>query len=183
MIKGKIYKIYSICDDVNEIYYGSTIQPLSNRMGGHRRDYKGWEDDKTKKYYSSFELFDKYGIDKFIIELVESVECNTKEELRAREGFYIKNNECVNKNIAGRSMKEYLKEYRDIHKEQISEQQKPYQKEYRNIHKELIKEKYRQIYKCECGSYIQVGKKHRHFKTKKHINAIHSKSLSAQKDN
>ena len=37
------------------------------------------------------------------IELVENYACNSKEELNAREGFYIQNNECVNKLVAGRT--------------------------------------------------------------------------------
>ena len=36
--KGKIYTIRSLTDP--NIYVGSTIQPLSMRMSGHRSNYK-----------------------------------------------------------------------------------------------------------------------------------------------
>jgi hypothetical protein len=39
-------------------------------------------------------------------ELVEDFPCDNKEQLRQREGWYIQNNPCVNKRVAGRSVQE-----------------------------------------------------------------------------
>ena len=202
MIKGKIYKIYSIDENINDVYYGGTIQPLSNRMAGHRRNYKRWKDGKTKNYCSSYQLFDKYGIDKFIIELVESVECDTKEELHMREGYYIKNNNCVNKNIAGRTKKEYKKQYYIDNIVELTEYNKQYKKQYYidNIvelieynkqyyienkekitkhkqqyyldNKEKIAEQRSTIIKCDCGCDFTQSSKSRHLKSKKHLNSL-----------
>ena len=108
--KGKIYKIV---DSNNEkCYYGSTIQKLNIRFNGHKNSYIY---DNRKKSTSKL-LFDEFGIENCRIELVELYPCNSIKELNLREGYYIKNNECVNKNIAGRS----LKEYRSENKEKIS---------------------------------------------------------------
>ena len=62
-----------------------------------------------------------------------------ENEARAREGFYILNNVCVNKYVAGRTEKqyyidnkqtkdEYQKEYDDKHREQIKNRMKIYNK-------------------------------------------------------
>ena len=71
-----------------------------------------------------------------------------------REGYYIKNNDCVNKNIAGRTIKEW---YED-NKEKLLKQQKQYyvdNKEkiqqnsirYYNDNKEKINKQHRQYSK------------------------------------
>lgn len=101
---SKIYKIVSPSNP-DLVYYGSTIQKLSIRMAGHRA--------RLNKCTSSMVL-DKGDA---IILLVENYSCNSKEELLKKEGEYILNNECVNKNVAGRTSKE---RYQDINKEQIN---------------------------------------------------------------
>ena len=47
------------------------------------------------------------GKDNFYIELVENYPCNTKEELMAREGHYIRERATLNHMIAGRTEKEW----------------------------------------------------------------------------
>ena len=113
---GKIYKItVNKFDEGEEImtYYGSTCQEyLSSRLSGHIYNYKKYLNDnlndKDNKYYtSSFQLFDKYGIDNIVIILMENYPCNSKAELEARERYYIENFKCVNKHIPCRTKKEY----------------------------------------------------------------------------
>ena len=92
---GRIYKIEPICEhDENEVYYGSTCQILCKRMDGHRGCYKHWLNG-SKKYISSFILFEKYGVENCDIYLVELYPCDSKEQLLAREGYNIKNNKCI----------------------------------------------------------------------------------------
>ena len=123
---GRIYKIEPICEhDENEVYYGSTCQILCKRMDGHRNNYRSWKNGKTDKI-NSFDLYEKYGVENCKIYLVELYPCETKEELFAREGYYIKNNKCVNKNVAGRTRKEHQEDNKEI----LLEQRKPYLKEY-----------------------------------------------------
>ena len=158
--KGKIYKITDVA--YTECYYGATIQPLSKRMGVHRSNYKAYKEEKCA-IATSFILFDKYGVDNCKIELVEEIECKSKEELHQREAYWIRNNNCVNKNIPGRTdkeyrednkekLKEYNKEYREQNKEKLKEyfeqnreKIKEYRKEYREQNREKIKE-YRKEY-------------------------------------
>jgi hypothetical protein len=121
---GQIYKI--VDNAYNMCYYGSTISKLCKRMGQHREKYrKGILNCTVKK------IFDKYGLENCKIELVELFPCNSKKELEAREGYYIKNNECINKNIVGRTKKESNKIWEETNKEKI----KAYQKAYYETHK------------------------------------------------
>jgi hypothetical protein len=147
---GKIYKIWSPQGD--EIYIGSTIQPLYKRFHHH----------KTTRECSSKILFEKY--DDVRIELIECVPCDNKEQLNKKEGEYIRKLDCINRNIAGRT----FKEYRENNKEKINE----YAKEYRENNKEKILEWKNQRITCECGRTITFGNKAQHEKTKVHQDAM-----------
>jgi len=153
---SKIYKI--INDALPElVYYGSTANTLTKRFTQH----------KTKSNTcSSKQLFDCDV--KPQIFLVESFPCNSKDELKAKERWYIENNECVNKQIPNRTKKEYRqdnkeqilekwKQYRQDNKEIISKQTKQYQldnkekiKDYKSQHyidnKEEVKLKSKEYY-------------------------------------
>jgi len=119
-INGKIYALVS--ESAQVVYYGSTIQRLSQRKGEHTRDYKkylyndGWK-------CASFDVL-KHEDAKII--LIEEFPCKSRLELETREGFYQKNNPCTNIYIAGRNTKEYRKtdEYR--------QQRRLYMRDYRN---------------------------------------------------
>ena len=132
---GKIYKI--VDTGYNECYYGSTRQPLCSRMSSHRRAYNRYKNGKTC-YITSYGLFDKYGLDNCKIELVELYPCGSKAELEMREGHYIKENECINKYVAGRSKKEWCEQNRDIKQKN----QKKYADKNRDYYKEKNKEYY-----------------------------------------
>jgi hypothetical protein len=150
--KSKIYKIQKIGGD-SEIYIGSTTKDyLSQRMDKHRSNYKCWKRG-AKKFITSFKLFDLYGVENCEIILLESVNCNSNDELRAREGFHIKDNICVNKNIAGRSIKESYKYYMDNNKEKM--------KIYRS-----------RTYICDCGCEIKKSSKSTHIKSNKHLKLL-----------
>ena len=81
-------------------------------MARHRAAYRSHANG-SKAYCSSFLLFEKFGLDNCKIELVEVFPCNSKEELRQREGYWIKQEECVNKLVAGRNRVEYYSENKD----------------------------------------------------------------------
>jgi ketol-acid reductoisomerase len=97
----------------------------------------------------SFDLFKEYGVENCKIELIEYYKCDTLQELRKREGEHIKNTECVNKVVPGRTCKEYyddnknkLNEMSREWKKQNKDKIKEYEKEYREQNKERIKEKH-----------------------------------------
>ena len=123
---GKIYKI--VCNTTGLQYIGSTCNPyLSTRLAGHRSDYKRYLQNKTR-YISSFEVLKN---NNYEIILLESYPCETKDQLHARERFYIINNECVNmiKNVGLANELgyiEYKKQYRTENKEKIAESKKQY---------------------------------------------------------
>jgi hypothetical protein len=131
---SKIYKIVSPSNP-DLVYYGSTTQKLSVRMAEHRRN------TTASKEILCF--------DDAIILLVENYPCFNKEELHKKEGEYILNNNCVNKYVAGRSMKQY----REDNKEHIKE----YNKKYKEENKEMIKE-YREENKDKAKEYREENK-------------------------
>lgn len=183
---GKIYKITA--DETDKLYIGSSCKPyLSRRLQEHKGDYKKWLNGSRPDRLTSFEILQYENPQ---ITLIESYPCNNKDELRARERYWIEHDDfkniCVNKNIPGRTKKEsnkqwreknsdYLKEvkkqYRENNKEQISEQNK----KWREVNKELISEQKKQTMECECGSTHRISDKQRHMRTKKHINFMENK--------
>ncbi len=136
---GKIYKIW--CGD--DVYYGATTRTLAQRMTKHR---EGFRYNKKMKCTSSL-LFEKYGLENCKIELVELFPCHSNEELNAREGFYIRNNACLNKMIPGGTQQEWY----DRNREKINTFRR---------NKPRIQ--------CECGGYYVNSMKNRHERTKKH---------------
>ena len=146
---GKIYKIEPIsAGDDGDIYVGSTTkQYLSQRMGNHRCDYKRWKNGKSKTNFTSFILFDKYGVKNCKIVLLELVNAQTKDELVERESFYIKTLGCVNKVIPNQTRKEYLEqphvkerilEYTEEYLKNRTDITNTYKKKYRDNNKEAI---------------------------------------------
>ena len=187
---GRIYFIEPICEhEDNEFYYGSTLQKLSKRMDFHRGSYKTWKNGKRRKI-TCFDLFEKYGLENCKIYLVELYPCKSREELESREGYYIRNYDCVNKTIPGRTQKEYhndnkekiiqyRKEYCKLNKDKILEKNK----EWRNNNKDKIlkikkeyynnnKDKMNETHECKCGGKYTHQNKLKHFKTMKHIKYI-----------
>ena len=85
---SRIYKLVNY--DCGLVYYGSTTQPLRKRLNEHKSKAK-------LAKCSSSELFAYSGNVKIV--LVEDYPCKDKYKLLAREGWYIENNRCVNKNV------------------------------------------------------------------------------------
>ena len=167
---SKIYKIINE-EMPNVVYYGSTIRTLNKRLNQHKNDCK-------KRNKSSKPLFE-FGEPKII--LIQNKPCNNRQELLKREAFYIKNFECINKNIPGRTIKEWenenkdklrdkSKKYREENKDKIKERKKKYREE----NKEKINEKRRENCECECGGKFSNSNRARHLKTKKHLDFINN---------
>ena len=153
---GKIYMIW--CGDHR--YYGSTCDSLCRRLAGHK---------KKVNTTTSKMIFDIYGVENCKIELVELFPCHSKEELNAREGFYIRSNECVNKRISGQTGHEYRESNREI----IAEKRKQHYNENKEAQSIRMKNYYAKTnvkVTCECGGvYSNTDTKNRHLKTQKHI--------------
>ena len=138
--KAKIYKMES---QSGLIYVGSTCElTLARRKAQHKKDYNKWKNGK-RHFVTSYKLFDDGSVD---IYLIESFPCNSKDELHAREAYWIKQTKCVNRYIPGRT-----------------------DEQYRIDNREAIREKDRKKTSCQCGSTYRKRKIATHTKTKKHI--------------
>lgn len=107
---NKTNKIYKITNSKGMCYIGSTTDVLSCRLSKHKNHYKGYLEGK-RNYITCFKVLAEGN---YKIELVEEV--NDKNQLLAREGYYIEHTDCVNKIIPGviksqDKKKEYQKEY------------------------------------------------------------------------
>jgi len=169
---GKIYKIWSTLGD--KIYVGSTTKErLCQRMENHRGAYRSWQKG-IHNFITSFSLFDEYGLENCFIELLEAKECQSRDELNKTEGKYIRELDCVNKMIAGRTSTEYAldvkekkKQYEIDHKEQIKERKRLYRIE----NKEAIQQKSKQYYiehKDEIKQYREENQDQIKEKTKQY---------------
>ena len=196
--KGKIYKIWD--NAYNKCYIGSTCAQLSSRMVDHRKNYKMFKKgNPTKTYITIYDLFDEFGVDNCKIELLELYPTNSRAELLAREGYYQRENACVNKLIADRKLREYYNDnkekYKQRHhqyyydnwdacrergrkwKERNKDHKRETDKKYREEHKEEIRKKGQELYTCDCGVVLTKGCKSKHQKRTKHQQYLNSLSL------
>ena len=184
--KGKIYKVWE--NSYTKCYIGSTCENLSQRMSSHRSGYKRWNETGREIYKNSvYELFDEYGVENCKIELLEIYPCQCKEELRAREGVHQKQNDCINKHLAGRTKKGYYEDNRermfDIckkYKEDNKDYYITYKKNWYVNNKDKINEDRKTEVVCECGCVLQKSTISRHKKTSKHQNYINQMNQQEQ---
>jgi hypothetical protein len=184
---SKIYKLVSI--DSDDIYIGSTIQPLSTRLSRHESDYKLYLNGKHR-YITSFKILETNNYD---IVLIEEFPCKSKQDLHERERYHIENNNCVNKNIPSRTAKEYYQqnkdkksEYYQQNKDKILDYQSEYRQqnkdkitEYRQQNKDKIKEYQKEKIECNiCGCKISRNCLSKHKRTNKCLTKKNSVSNS-----
>ena len=174
---AKIYKVVDI--GYNKCYIGSTCDTLIKGMTSHRNQYKGFIKGREKKKVMFYDLFNEYGVENCKIELIEYYKCDTLQELERREGEHIKNNESVNKIVAGRTRKEYyhdikdkqsefMKKYYKQNREKIKEINKEYYKQHQDTMKEYMRNYANKKTLCGCGKEYQRGNKHHHEKSRHH---------------
>lgn len=136
--KGRIYVIRNKINDL--LYVGSTCQDLSKRFSWHKGDAAKEKKAKYGKLYKTVKELG--GWDNFYIELVEYYPCETKEQLSAREGYFIRLFETTtsgyNTYVAGRTQKEYIQDN--------IERWNDYYKQYRNENRDEIRQKAKEKY-------------------------------------
>ena len=176
---GKVYRLF--VPGIEECYVGSTCWELRKRLDAHKYSYF----NPNQKQCASCVIF---GIGEVHIELLEAVNCKTKEELKAKEREWIEKTPGVtNKNIPGRTMKEEretnkekyakkCKEWRELNPERVAEYDKEYKeshkeqsalahKKWAEANKEKIKANKNTIITCSvCGEETTKGNKWRHDK-------------------
>lgn len=154
---SKIYALRSYQTD--KVYIGSTYNTLAKRFGSHKSDFKN-----PKNYITSHEIL-KY--EDCYIELVEDFPCNSKNELNRREGQVIRETNCVNKFISGRTHREYCNDNPELiaainkrtydkhkHTDKFKEARKKYQEE----HKEEIADNRRRYYQDNKEEIIEKAR-------------------------
>jgi len=159
---AEFIKILNYIDD--EVYVGATIQPLSKRMALHRADARR----PKEAALSIIQKMMEHGIENFYIELIEAYPCENNEELRKREGHYIREFGTLNKRIAGRTPQEYAREYHRDNLEKVLARKR----EYREANRDIISERAKATYTCPCGSTCRSADRAKHERTKKHRNVI-----------
>jgi len=155
---AKIYRI--VCNATGLQYIGSTCKLLCRRLGQHRVDYKRYLNGKYH-HITSFKILENNNYD---IILIENYPSKSKDELHARERFYIESMDCVNKCIPNRTRKEYrednkeiIQQYRQDNREKLT---KLYQEYRDNNASKLL---------CACGRlYVGYNKSH-HVRSKHHL--------------
>ena len=172
--KGKIYKLWS--PSKNLVYYGSTIETLASRLSKHKYAYNAYKNDNNKGYCCSYLVIE---CEDYKMELMEEYPSNNKSQLCKKEGEYIKANECVNNQIAGRTKREWEKDNPDKvadwwknnpdkkkeynktrrQKEGHKEQTKEASKKYYEINKEYLIAKQKAYYEANKEKINETNKK------------------------
>ena len=171
---GKIYCIRNTITD--DIYVGSTTQLLCKRMAKHRET----RTDPKKAHHKIYNKFNELGVENFYIELIEEYPCENNDQLRAREGHFIREMASLHGRIEGRDgkehyqdNKEYIKEKskknyhdniearREQHKEYAKkhkDKRAEYDKLYRERNKEAVSETKKRCYEKKKEEYLQKKK-------------------------
>ena len=158
---GIIYKLVSTDINIKEIYVGSTINFRTRKS--HHKGTCNNETDKKYNYNVYKYIRNNGGWDTFDMIQIEEVTHDTKQQLHARERYWIEELKAtLNKNIPTRTDAEYCKKNREIIKIKNAK--------YRIDNKEAIKIRNNKKHECSCGSIIRINDKAKHEKTIKHKN-------------
>ena len=139
--------IYKITNEDDQVYIGSTSQPIKKRFLTHKSAVKQNISKCSLKHFN---------MDTAKLELVEQVS-GSKRDMLFREKYHIENTECVNVNrpiVTDEERKQKANEARA----------------------EWIANVGLNTYQCSCGSTIQIRETARHQKTSKHLNFINSQN-------
>lgn len=153
--QGKVYRL--VCNLTGLVYVGSTAQSLSQRLGGHRADYKKNLAGK-KPFITCFKVMEGGN---YSIILLERFPCESREELEARERDFMEQMDCVNRVLPTRTHKQWYEQNRDA----VVARQKDYYEQ----NKEAALAYANERVVCDCGSEQARGHLARHLKTKKHL--------------
>jgi len=177
---GRLYKIVS--KQTDKVYYGSTERTLEQRFQSHKSEFKILKTSACEILcYDDCEII-----------LLDIVEVANIKELKTYERKYIETNECVNKNIPGRTKHEYYlknrnkcleksKEYQQTDKSKEYRKQKYLEnsetlleknKEYRLQNRDKIKEKKTEKMTCICSKTFTRQCKAAHERSQFHCQFI-----------
>lgn len=140
--KGKIYRIWCISGESDDVYVGSTIQSLAKRWGGHKTHSR----KETHQHYKIYQAI-AGNFNAWRIELIELCPCASKMELERREGELIRQTGTLNEKIAGRTKAEYREQNRvEINKNNLNFYHNNKEKISEYYKKDAVKEKRHEYY-------------------------------------
>ena len=162
-----VWCVYRLNSSNGLVYFGSTTQELRFRLTHHKTMAKNIE-----KAPRSHLLFAD-GATVTINSAEDLPDCTDKYELEARERWHIEHNECVNKNLPGRTREEW----REENKEHVLEQKRGhYQKNRQRLLEQQKKNRAKQIEK------ITEYQKGFYQDNKERINARNRANYQANRD-
>lgn len=169
----KIYKIWSAKG--NKVYIGSTSKfYLSNRKADHLSKYRL----KTGRRCGSFDLFDEYGVEHCVFELLEEFTEDQHNRLE-REKYWIEQHPTnVNVNRPVMTTDEEKKMKHDWYLADKKANPEKY-KARQSIDYEKYKDERKIQDTCECGIVYTRGHKKRHEQTKRHKDLINLTDASS----
>lgn len=182
-------KIYAIRSNQTELFYiGSTCSNLSKRFYEHKAHYKCYLEGKGL-FYSSYDILK---FDDAYIELLEEYPCENREQLNKREGEFIRDNNCSNKRVSGRTLKEYYddnrdkmieysKEYYENNKDRVLKQQRKYQEQNKDKIEEYSK-KYREEHRDKLNEYARKWRQQNKNKLSGYNKEYHQEYYQENKD-
>lgn len=165
-------------------YYGHT-EDFEGRKNDHETQYRRWVRAGRPKKVSevhgatrSVLVLDHEG---WTMEEVDTIECDDEKDAEKLEGRWIRENDCVNRCIAGRTLQEwyqdtdYNRRYHITHRERRNQANK----QYREKNREELKAKATEKVTCNvCGSLVSRSWTTEHKKTKKCLAAKLSQSIT-----
>tara|TARA_R110002050_G_scaffold170108_1_gene301938 strand:- start:18 stop:506 length:489 start_codon:yes stop_codon:yes gene_type:complete len=154
--KGKIYKL--VDNTNNNIYIGSTINLLTDRLRTHKSKYNTCI-SRNIIANGDYEII-----------LIKDYPCNNQFELEEEEKKYILENDCINIQIPHRTKSELSKIYYNNNIDR-REYIKDYNKEYYSNNAKNNKNRINKVM-CECGCEVRQDNLKRHKKSMKHINIM-----------
>jgi hypothetical protein len=147
--KTKVYKLVHVDanDEFADVYVGSTCQPLSTRLRGHRAEYRN---PKTGKSTRKLQWFDDVGIENVTIVLLENTPCASFEEQRQHERRWCDalkpslncRNPYVTREERRKLKSTYRRQHYEVNRDKVQEKNKRWAQENR----ERVKEYHRQYY-------------------------------------
>ena len=170
-MRGFIYRLFCLNDDVKECYIGSCWD-IKNRMRSHK--FHSTNKNSPKHNFKVYTFIRANGgwinfdYEYFVVNVIDKTHLQMKEQ----ERMDIEINPMLNSKRAytdAATRAEYLKQYSIDNKKSIKQRKKQY---YINLkqkqHYINNKQKKNKKYNCECGGKYQHHSKSKHLKTIKH---------------
>ena len=162
-MKGYIYKLYCLDDNIKECYIGSSWD-MKVRMVRHKSSCTNINNPKYNyKVYRFIRAngnWSNWDYEYYMVNVIDKTDLGMKEQDRMN----IEINILLNGRRAYTDRTEYNKQRHKQYRIDNKESLKQYNKQYRIDNKETLNKKYN----CECGGKYIKGNKSKHLRTPKH---------------